>query len=148
MSQSLSDILLHIIFSTKHRSSWIDPSIENELYSYIRAICKDLNCPVIEIGGIADHVHILVSFGRTITLSDLISKMKANSSRWMKTKGNSQFCWQRGFGAFSVARRNLGSVRGYIVSQKEHHKTKSFKEEFLEMLNQANIKFDEKYLWD
>ena len=150
MSQSLSDILLHIIFSTKDRCPIILPDIEEELYRYISSITVSHDCPVIKIGGVSDHLHMLISFGRTVSISKLITEIKANSSRWIKTKDvkYSTFSWQRGYGAFSVARRNLDSVIKYINNQKEHHQKVSFKDEFLALLQQSKIKFDEKYLWD
>ena len=150
MPQSLSDILLHIVFSTKDRCPLILPTVEQELYRYMSSICRAHECPVIEIGGVEDHVHLLISFGRTISISKLISEVKANSSRWIKTKAPQlqQFSWQGGYGAFSVARRNLTGVVKYIEGQKEHHKNVSFKEEFLSLLKQSEISINEKFLWD
>lgn len=150
MSQSLSDIILHTVFSTKGRQPWIHSAVEEELYRYICGLCRNLNCPVIKINGVEDHVHILLHLERTISVSKLISEMKSNSSRWIKTKGiqYSQFAWQGGFGAFSVSRQSLEGAIKYLSSQKEHHKTVTFKEELLTMLRRAKISYDEKYLWD
>jgi len=150
MSQSLADILLHIVFSTQNRQPLILPEIEQELYRYISAICRDKDCPIIEIGGMPDHIHCLLTLGRNIAISNLIQEIKSNSSRWIKTKGTEYriFSWQNGYGIFSVSRRNMENVAKYISSQKEHHKIKSFKDEFLMMLKQTGIKFDEKFLWD
>jgi putative transposase len=150
MAQSLSDVLIHIVFSTKERYPFIEPAIEDELYAYISAICRNLNSPVIQINGMSDHIHVLLSLGKTITISKLISEMKSNSSRWIKSKGNQykQFAWQNGYGTFSVARPNIEAVIAYIGKQKDHHKKISFKEELLKLLNRAKITYDEKYLWD
>lgn len=150
MAQSLSDILLHVVFSTKNREPLIQPTIESELYPYIIAVCQNLDSPVIKINGVTDHVHILLRLGRTIPISKLISEMKSNSSRWIKSKGDkySNFEWQGGYGVFSVSRPNIEGVIKYISSQKEHHKTVTFKEELISMLIRAQIKYDEKYLWD
>ncbi len=150
MPQSLADILLHIVFSTKGRHPWILPEIEQELYRYLGAICQERGCHILEIGGVADHIHLLISFGRSVTVSQLILDMKANSSRWIKTKGvgYKEFSWQRGYGIFSVARSSVNSVVKYISTQKEHHKKMSYKEELLAMLKRAQIKFDEQFLWD
>lgn len=150
MSQSLSDIILHIVFSTKERRSFIDSNIENELHSYLTKVCKTLDSPVIQINGMPDHVHILLILGKNIALSKLISEIKSNSSRWIKTKGNqyNDFSWQSGYGVFSISRRNIDSIINYISSQKEHHKKITFKDELIKLLKKGNLKFDEKYLWD
>lgn len=150
MSQSLADIIVHIVFSTKERHPWIQSEIEPELYAYMSATCRNLDCHIIQINGMPDHIHVLALLGRTITLSKLISEMKSSSSRWIKTKGNqySKFAWQSGYGAFSVSRPNLNGAMKYLTKQKEHHKTIPFKEELLTMLKRAQIKYDESYLWD
>jgi putative transposase len=149
MSQSLSDIILHIVFSTKNRQPWIQLSIEEELYRYICGVCRNLSCPIIKINGVEDHIHILLQLGRTRSLSELVSEIKSSSSRWIKTKGAtySDFAWQGGYGVFSVSRPNLDGAMNYLSSQKEHHKTVTFKEELLAMLQRAQIAFDEKHLW-
>ena len=150
MSQSLADIILHLVFSTKGRQPWIKPDIEEELFKYICGICQNLDCPVIKINGVEDHIHILFQLGKTIPISKLISEVKSNSSRWIKTKGDHyyDFNWQRGYGSFSLSRANLEGAKKYLSSQKEHHKTVTFKEELLAMLQRAQISYDEKYLWD
>ncbi len=150
MSQSIADMILHIVFSTKNRLPLIQPMIESELYAYMSATCRNLDCPVIQVNGMNDHVHILLLLGRTITVSNLISELKSSSSRWIKTKGDSyqDFAWQSGYGAFSVSRPNVNEVIKYIASQKEHHKKVSFKEELLKILERAQVKYDEKYLWN
>ena len=102
------------------------------------------------INGVADHIHVLLQLGKTITFSKLISEMKSSSSRWIKSKGNQyrDFAWQSGYGGFSVSRSSLEGAKNYLSSQKEHHKTVTFKEELLIMLQKAQIPYDEKYLWD
>ncbi len=150
MSQSLADIVLHLVFSTKDRHPWIHSSIEEELFMYISGLSKQLNCPVIKINGMEDHIHILLHLGKTISFSDLISELKSNSSRWIKAQGKEydQFYWQRGYGIFSVSRPNIETAAAYISRQKEHHKTISFKDEFLSMLKRSQMTYDETYLWD
>lgn len=150
MAQSLSDIILHLVFSTKDRKPLIDEIIQSELCAYLCTVSRNLECPIIQINGVEDHIHILFSLSRTITVSKLINELKSNSSRWIKTKGP-QFCdfaWQGGYGVFSVSRSNIDAVISYIQDQREHHKKISFKEEFLLMLKKSKIAFDEKYLWD
>ena len=150
MVQSLADIVLHIVFSTKERKPWIDAMNEPELHAYICGICRNLNCPVIKINGVEDHIHVLLSLSRNIAISKLIAEIKSNSSRWIKTKDRKfrEFSWQGGYGAFSVSRPQINGAIKYIEKQKEHHKTQIFKEEFLTMLKMGQIQYDEKYLWD
>ena len=150
MAQSLADIVLHIVFSTKDRRPWILPEIEQELFQYICGVAHNLKSPVVRINGVEDHIHILLSFGRTISISELIAELKASSSRWIKAKGDKYhtFCWQGGYGVFSVSRPSIEGAIKYIAKQKEHHKTISFRDEFLAMLQRAKIEYDEKYLWD
>ncbi|MBS0633975.1 MAG: IS200/IS605 family transposase [Verrucomicrobia bacterium] len=150
MAQSLCDIILHIVFSTKERQGWILPKIEDELYRFIFAVCRKNGCLPIRINGVEDHVHILLQLGKEIAPSKIISEIKSSSSRWIKTKGKefAGFTWQSGYGAFSVSRPNIDVVMKYIDSQKEHHETISFQDEFRAMLNRAGIVYDEKYLWD
>jgi len=150
MSQSLADIVLHIVFSTKNREPLILPEIEHELFQYVCGTARQLQCPIIKINGVEDHIHILLHLGRTISVSKLISELKSSSSRWVKTKGDKYryFCWQDGYGAFSVSRPIIDSAINYISNQKEHHKTETFKEEFIRMLQRAKIDYDEKYLWN
>src|SRR5580704_12274063 len=133
MAQSLSDIVLHVVFSTKDRQSWIDADIEQELFQYLCGTARGIKCPVIKINGVEDHIHILLHLGRTITISDLISDLKSSSSKWIKTKSDKyrHFCWQAGYGAFSVSRPIIEGAIKYISQQKEHNRTMSFKEEFL-----------------
>ncbi len=150
MSQSLIDIPLHLVFSTKERTPWIQPDIEEELYQFISGVCRNIGCTVIKINGVEDHIHVLAQLGRSMSISKLISEMKSNSSRWIKSKGDHyrDFSWQGVYGGFAVSRRNIESANKYLSLQKEHHKTITFKEEFLAMLKQAQVPYDEKFLWD
>ncbi len=150
MAQSLADIILHLVFSTKERRPWICSEDENVLYRYMGGVSNDLNCPIIKINGMADHIHLLFQLGRTIAVSKFVSEVKSSSSRWLKTKGNhyQDFSWQDGYGIFSVSRVNLEGAKNYLASQKEHHKIVTFKDELLSLLKRAQIPYDEKYLWD
>ncbi len=120
MSQSLSEVLLHLVFSTKNRFPYIDEKIEKELFSYINDICQKLECPLIAINGSLDHIHIFLLLNRTIAISDLVSKIKSNSSRWIKTKGEHfhDFSWQSGFSIVSVSPNNKEAVFRYISIRK------------------------------
>jgi len=149
MAQSLSNILLHIIVSTKGRRPIITEQITAELYSYIGGIFKSQNCMVIKIGGYVDHIHILTNLSRTISISALVESFKSSSSKWIKAKGSEfeSFYWQNGYGAFSVSQSNLESVVSYIENQHEHHKQINFMDEFRSFLNKHEIVFDENYIW-
>jgi REP element-mobilizing transposase RayT len=150
MSQSLANILAHIIFSTKLSKPFITQAIKKELYSYMASILKDCDCSPIIIGGIEDHVHVLCKLSKTRSMSSVIENVKKKSSKWIKTKGveYKDFYWQNGYGAFSIGQSQVNTLKGYIQSQEEHHQKKSFKEEFLEILNRYGVEYDERYLWD
>jgi putative transposase len=150
MAQSLSNILLHIVFSTKHRRPWIDTTIESELFAYLATACRTLDCPSHAIGGADDHVHICCSLSRTVAVSKLVQELKQDSSQWMKTKGSpyADFAWQNGYGAFSIGQSQLDDLRRYIASQREHHKRMSFQDEYRQLLSRYGVEFDEQYVWD
>jgi putative transposase len=150
MSQSLSQVYVHIVFSTKERYPFIQPDVETELFAYIGDTINRLDGVPHLINGTADHVHLLSSLPRTIALSKYIEDIKRNSSRWLKTKNGmyQKFGWQNGYGAFSVSSSQKDAVISYIAGQKEHHCAVSFKEEYLSFLKKYNVKYDEQYLWD
>ena len=149
MSQSLSKMYVHIVFHTKHNQDLIKDDIESELYAYLGGILKDNKSVPIEINGIEDHVHILCILSKNISLADLLEELKRNSSRWIKTKGAdyTDFAWQGGYGGFSVSQSKVDVVRKYIQNQKEHHKTETFKEEYIRFLKEYNVDYDPDYLW-
>jgi putative transposase len=150
MSQSLANVLLHIIFSTKGRHPYIDENIAPELYAYMTSVFITHKSFVHGIGGVEDHVHLFVTLPRTLTISDLLEEVKKNSSKWVKTKGQqyNNFSWQRGFGVFSVSASRHNVVAAYIANQKEHHKTQTFQDEYRKFLQMNNIPYDERYVWD
>lgn len=150
MPQSLASILVHVVFSTKHRQPLIKPEIEDELFKYMCGIFREYESPVISINGVEDHVHILTSLSRKIALSDLLEKAKKSSSKWIKTKGPAyqNFYWQNGFGAFSIGESGVAALKKYIAEQKAHHLKKTFQDEFREFLKLYNIAYDERYVWD
>jgi REP element-mobilizing transposase RayT len=124
--------------------------IEDELYSYLGGICKEMECHLIKIGGYTDHVHILCMLSKKIALMNLLEEIKSHSSKWMKTKGTElkNFYWQNGYGAFSVNPSEIDKVIAYIENQKEHHKKKTFQEEYRAFLKKYKVEYDEKYVWD
>lgn len=150
MAQSLSNVLLHIVFSTKQRHPFISHDIEPELYAYITSIVSSNGSYVHKIGGIDDHVHLLLTLPRTLSISDLLEEIKKNSSKWIKSKGNQfqDFSWQKGFGAFSVSVSQQNIVEKYIATQKEHHKTMTFQDEYRKLLQLHKISYNEEYVWD
>lgn len=150
MGQSLVKNYIHIIFSTKYRAPLILESIENELYSYIGGICKQLECYPVKIGGYIDHIHILCMLLKKIPLMNLLEEVKAHSSKWIKTKDDTlkKFYWQNGYGAFSVNPYEIDKVIAYIENQKEHHRRKTFQDVYRAFLKKYNVDYDEKYVWD
>ncbi|NOY42947.1 MAG: IS200/IS605 family transposase [Planctomycetes bacterium] len=150
MSQSLSNVLLHIVFSTKNRQQWIDTKLEQELFPYIAKICNELDCPIHKVGGTDDHIHIACSLARTVEISKLLATIKANSSRWIKSKGShvENFSWQNGYGVFSVGQSQLDSLKKYIAGQREHHRRETFQDEFRKLLFKYQVDYDERYVWD
>lgn len=151
MPQSLAQIYLHLVFSTKERKPLLqDPAIRDELHRYLGGTSNGLNCPVICVGGVADHVHILCELGRSIAVSDLIRELKRESSAWLKTKspGLKEFYWQNGYGAFSISPSHVEDLRTYIQTQEEHHRKESFQDEFRRLLTKYNLVWDERYVWE
>ncbi|MEK6282726.1 MAG: IS200/IS605 family transposase [Acidobacteriota bacterium] len=150
MPQSLSSILIHLIFSTKNRESFITPAIETELHPYMATIFRKMKSPTLAIDGTYDHVHILFSLGRVIAIADLLEEVKSKSSKWIKTKGPEfkNFYWQKGYGAFSIGQSQVEDVKRYIHGQKEHHRRVTFQEEYRKFLEVYGIDYDERYVWD
>jgi putative transposase len=150
MGQSLVKNYIHLVFSTKYRRPFIKPPVENELHSYLGGICNKLECQVLIVGGYTDHIHILCMLSKKIALMKLIEELKSHSSKWIKTKGAeySNFYWQDGYGAFSVKPSEIGRVIAYIANQHEHHRKRSFQEEYRTFLDEYKVEYNEKYVWD
>jgi REP element-mobilizing transposase RayT len=150
MPQSLSHVIVHIIFSTKNREPWIDPSVRPRLHAYLATVGRDNGSHVYRVGGVADHVHIVCTLPRTVSQSDLLEEIKKHSSRWIKELDPKLrgFAWQRGFGIFSVSHSRLDEVIAYVETQEEHHRKITFQEEYRRFLTKHGIAFDEKYVWD
>ena len=121
MTQSLSEIFIHIVFSTKNRDPLLNKDIRCELYSYISQILKSLDSPSIAIGGVEDHFHILCRLSKNFTISKIVKDIKKNSSKWIKTKGILDFYWQNGYSVFSVSSSILNKISKYILNQEKHH---------------------------
>ena len=149
MSQSLSKIYIHLIFSTKNREAWITSNTRQPLHNYMAGILNNIGSKAYEINGTADHVHVLCLHPRTITVADLLRNLKSDSTKWYKSQTQqSAFAWQAGYGAFSVSHSDVGKVRHYIQNQEEHHRTKTFQDEYRLFLQKYQINYDEQYVWD
>jgi len=151
MPQSLAQVYLHIVFSTKSRQPFFhDATFSRELYAYLAGICKKQDCLAKTIGGHVDHIHLLCSLSRRKTIADLMRDLKASSSVWIKTQKQEwrNFHWQDGYGVFSVSQSQLANVEEYIGNQNEHHRTMNFQDEFRKLLVKHGVDFDEKYVWD
>jgi putative transposase len=154
MSQSSSQQLTHIIFSTKDRYPFLkNPIVLEKTHAYLQGICKNHRCLPVAIGGMEDHVHLFINLDKKISLSNFIEEVKKSSSRWIKTLQSLdgdlvKFYWQRGYGAFSVSQSNLHIVKLYIENQKNHHQKINYQDELRGFLNKCGIQYNEAYLWD
>ena len=150
MPQSLFKLLAHIVFSTKKRADLIAPEIESGLFGYIHGIVANNGAKLIIANGTANHVHLLVSLPKKIDLPELIGDIKRDSSSWIKEQDArlANFYWQKGYGAFSVGQSQVETVVNYIKRQKEHHAKQDFQQEFRSFLQQCEIEYDERYVWD
>jgi REP element-mobilizing transposase RayT len=150
MPQSLSSILIHLVFSTKNREPFIKPIIEKELYPYMAKIVRALKSSSLAIDGTSDHLHILFSLSRVIKIADLVEEVKTESSKWIKTKGPEfkNFHWQNGYGAFSIGQSQVAILKRYIARQKVHHQRVTFQDEYRKFLKSYGIDYDERYVWD
>jgi len=148
--QSFACMHCHIVFSTKNRQPLIMADTAPRLYEYIGGILRNTGSRLIAAGGMPDHVHLMVSLGKLASLADSVRDVKSNCSRWIHETfaGLRGFAWQSGYGGFAVSYSNLDEVQRYIANQQEHHRTHTFKEEFLAFLKRHNMEYDERYIWD
>jgi putative transposase len=151
MPQSLSNVLLHVIYSTKNREPFLrDMKLRSELHAYLVGALENISCPALSVGGVADHVHALCRLSRTMTIAGLVEAMKTESSKWIKRheSGMPVFQWQAGYAAFSVSAPNRERVQRYIQNQESHHRVKTFQDELRAFLHRHQVEFDERYVWD
>ena len=149
MPQSLSQIYIHLVFSTKNRQPLISEAIAPDLYAYMATVFyEECRSPAKLIGGVEDHIHALFNMSRTWCMADIVEAVKTSTSKWMKTQGPRAFSWQNGYGAFSVSRSNVDAVEDYIRNQREHHRRQDFKGEFRGLLEKHDVEYDERYVWD
>jgi REP element-mobilizing transposase RayT len=151
MAQTLTSLLIHVVYSTKHRADLIVPAIERDLHRYMGGIGAALDSPILASGGTTNHVHLLVSLSKNIALSELVMNLKKDSSKWIKTRGDAAkgFRWQDGYSAFSIGESGHGALEKYIRNQKEHHRSLSFEDEVRALVKKYKVvEFDERYAWD
>jgi len=150
MPQSLSRLHIHLIFSTKNRERIISDRVRDSLHAYMATVLQNIGCPSVLINSVEDHVHVLFELARTVAVSAAVEEVKKASSKWIKTQGAefAGFAWQAGYGAFAVSESNVPAVREYIAGQQQHHRKKSFQEEYRAFLERHRGAFDERYVWD
>ena len=152
MPQSLAKVIVHVVYSTKNREPWLeDRAIRTELFAYNASILSsNVDCPVLLIGGVEDHIHILCLLSRKFSIMDVIKISKTETSKWLKRKGPGlgSFQWQAGYGIFSVSESKVAHTKRYIAAQEEHHKRFSFQDEFRELCKRHGVSIDERYVWD
>jgi putative transposase len=147
LAHTAGNVVVHYIFSTKARRPLITDEVRADLFAYLGGIIREMRGTALIINGTTDHVHILVRIRPVQSVAEVARVVKANSSRWAREKC-SEFAWQTGYGVFSVSESNVPAVSKYIANQEEHHRKKSFQEEFLAFLKKNRIAYDERYIWD
>lgn len=150
MPQSLASLHIHLVFSTKNREPLITDTVRDALHRYMASVLRNLGCAPVLINSVEDHAHLLFDLARTVSISQAVEDVKKSSSKWIKTQGSefAGFAWQAGYGAFAVSESNVETVRQYIANQREHHRKKSFQDEYRSFLVRHNVACDERYLWD
>lgn len=148
MASTHLSLHFHLVFSTKGREPWFKPEAQARVHSYLGGIIREMGAFPNAIGGVADHVHLAVGLRATHYLPDVMRELKSESSRWIHRElGLPGFSWQEGYGAFTFSAASLEQVRHYIHHQKEHHQTKGFQQEYVEMLQRGMVEYDERFLW-
>jgi REP element-mobilizing transposase RayT len=148
MSQSLARNVVHLTFSTKNREPLITPATRDELFAYLAGALNGIDCPVLRVGGFADHVHLLFVLSKNLALAKAVEEVKKESSKWAKDRVHSKFYWQSGYGAFSVSASMEETVAANIDNQEKHHRKQNFQDELREFFRKHRIPFDEDHLWD
>jgi len=147
MAHTESNVVLHVIFSTKDRARLITPDVQADLFSYLGGIVREMGAVAIIVGGTADHVHMLIRIRPARSPAEIVRVVKANSSRWIREKNRRRFAWQTGYGVFSVSESNVAEVSRYIAEQEQHHKKRMFQEEYVAFLKRNKVAYDERYIW-
>lgn len=149
MSGKYLSLLVHFRWSTAHREPWLEPNLREDLFSIIGGVARKRKAKLLAAGAVYDHIHLYSSLPSTISIADFVNAVKANSSNWIhnsfrRLRG---FAWQEGYGAFSVSRSDEARVIRYVNNQEEHHKRRSFQEEFVSLLEEHQIEYDPRYIW-
>jgi putative transposase len=149
MANTFSQIYLQFVFAVKGRESLISKENKEELHKYITGLVRNRNSKLLAVHCMPDHTHLFVGFRPSISISDFIKEIKVESNEFINGKGwvKGKFAWQEGYGVFSYSHSQVDAVVKYIVNQEEHHKKKSFRDEYLDVLQEFNISYDEKYLF-
>jgi REP element-mobilizing transposase RayT len=149
MANTYTSLHYHIIFSTKNRERWITPDIEQRIWEYLGGIAKKNDMKALQIGGVEDHVHLVLGIPPTLAISKVLQLLKSGSSKWIHDNflALAAFEWQDGYGAFTVSRSQLPDVIEYVKNQREHHRMHTFQEEYRAFLDKHGIEYDERYLW-
>jgi REP element-mobilizing transposase RayT len=150
MPQSLSLVVIHVIFSTKDRHAFLDPDTRTKLHAYLATVARNADCECYRAGGMTDHVHLGIRLSRTVTIAELVENLKTSSSKWLKTQSPAlkSFSWQLGYGCFSVGPTDMDALCAYIDQQEEHHRKRTFQEEFRMFLKKYGVEYNEAYVWD
>lgn len=149
MAQTLVNLLVHVVFSTKERRQLIRAETKQALHSYMAGTLNRLDSPCLEIGGTANHIHALIALNKNSALTSVVAELKKSSSKWIKSQGAAYalFGWQDGYGAFSVGQSQVPLVKRYIAGQEAHHRTRTFEAELVAMLKKYAVAYDERFLW-
>ncbi|HAF15128.1 MAG TPA: IS200/IS605 family transposase [Blastocatellia bacterium] len=149
MANTYTSLHYHVIFSTKNREPWLVPDIEERVWAYVGGIARAHKMMALQVGGIEDHIHALVTAPATLAPSQIAQFLKGDSSKWIHDEFPAlrNFGWQDGYGAFTASKSNLPAIVRYIQTQREHHRNRTFQEEYREFLQQHGIQYDERYLW-
>lgn len=150
MPQSLAQILVHLVFSTKNREACLDDVDRDALHGYIGGVIANHDGVLLKIGSVADHIHLLVAHPRTCAPADLVREIKTAATIWLKARHSRyhNFHWQAGYGMFSISPSHRHAVEEYIAGQAEHHRKISFQEEYRNLLEKYDLPYDERYVWD
>ena len=150
MSRTYTQLLTHLIFSTKNREDLITPDLKPELHAYLGGLTRELKGKAYAVNGMPNHVHMLVSLPPVVSISEALGFLKANSSGWIHEKWpeHASFAWQLGYGAFSISKSGVPAVLRYIHNQERHHRKLTYKQEFVAFLRKQGIEYDERYIWE
>jgi REP element-mobilizing transposase RayT len=149
MANTYTSLFYHLVFSTKNREPWLLPNLEQRIWSYLAGVARAQQITPLQIGGVEDHIHALVMARPTIAVFEIAKFLKGDSSKWIHQEFSHMkgFGWQDGYGGFSVSKSDVPDVIRYIRNQREHHRRKTFREEYLELLREHGIQYDERYVW-